>query len=69
MNTDMHTAHALPVHTRFSALYSRLRSQWHAALQPPADTVRVALAYLGLWVFAILLAAACIAHWRVYFVF
>ncbi len=59
MDTNMPPAHSMaasdPGHS-------------HLVFRPSARTVRLTLIYLACSLFAILLAAACIAHWRVYFV-
>jgi hypothetical protein len=73
MNANLPTAPAMAPRSRFSALYSqvrhRMRGPLYAAFLPTPDTVRAALAYLALWLLALLMAAACIVQDQAYFVF
>ncbi len=59
MNTNMPPTHTLSANES---------GETHGAFSPSPETVRVSLIYLALSVAAVLMAAACIAHWRVYFI-
>lgn len=58
MNTNVPPAHAAAANQA---------GESHPVLLPSAETVRLALIYLALSLTAVLMAAACIAHWRMYF--
>ncbi len=59
----MNTTHMPPAH----AVAADPAGESHAVFRPSAETVRLTLIYLALTLAAVLMAAACIAHWRVYF--
>ena len=51
-----------------SALAASESGESHDLLQPTPEMVRATLIYLALSSAAVLMAAACIADWRVYFI-